>query len=65
MGIYYTIQGIQTGTLWQAEGCVGEWVDGGKEVLEVGDMGVPMADPCWCTTETTKFYKAIILQLKV
>ena len=40
------IQGIQTGTLRQAEGWVGGEVDKGREVLEVGDMGVPMADSC-------------------
>ena len=27
---------------------------GGREVWEEGYMGVPMADSCWCVTETHK-----------
>ena len=48
MGIYYLIQGTQTGALWQAEG----WNGKGDEsvVWERGDMDVPMADS-WCMTE--------------
>ena len=26
----------------------------GREVWEGGDMGVPMADSCWCMTENHK-----------
>jgi len=37
MGICCMTQGTQTGTLWQAEG---------RDVLEGGDIGVPMADSC-------------------
>ena len=29
-----------------------DWV--GREVWEGGDMGVPMADSCWCLTENHK-----------
>ena len=25
---------------------------GGKEVQEEGDLGIPMADSCWCLAET-------------
>ena len=40
-------------------------VGGGREVLEGGDICIPMADSCWCMTEPTQYYKAIILQLKL
>ena len=52
----------QIGALWQAEG----WDEkrDGKEVWEGGDMGITMADSCWCMTENHKILKAIILQLK-
>ena len=33
-------------------GCDGE--GDGREVWEGGDMGVPMADSCWCLTENNK-----------
>ena len=36
----------------------------GREVQEGGDICIPMADSCCSLTETTKFCKAIILQLK-
>ena len=42
---------------WDGEGFA-------RKVWEGGDMGVPMADSCWCLTKTTKSCKAIILQLK-
>ena len=29
---------------------VGDW----RELLEGGDMGVPMADSCWCMTEKSQ-----------
>ena len=45
-------QGTQTEILWQAE----EWdgKGGGREVLEGGDMGVPVADSYWCVTKKHK-----------
>ena len=27
-------------------------MEGGREVQEGGDIGIPMADSCWCMTET-------------
>ena len=42
MGICCVTQETQTGALQQAEGWDGE--EGGREVWEGGDMGVPMAD---------------------
>ena len=49
-------QGIQIGALWQSRG-----VGGGERWRKVqeggdkgGDMGVPMADSCWCLTENNK-----------
>ena len=62
MGIFYTTQGAQTGALWQAERWDGE--EDGREVRKGGDMGALMADSYWYMTETTKFCKAITLQLK-
>ena len=35
-----------------------------REVWEGGDTGVPMAGSCYVWQKTTKFCKAIILQLK-
>ena len=32
---------------WDGEG-------NGREVQEGGDMGIPMADSCWCLTENNK-----------
>ena len=52
MGICRMTQGIQTGALWQAEGCDGE--GDGRGVWEGGDMGVPMADSYWCMPENYK-----------
>ena len=52
MGICCMIQETQTGALWQAEGWDGE--GDGMDVREGGDMGVPMADSCWCMTENHK-----------
>ena len=49
MGICSVTQGTQTGALQQAEGWGGE--GDGREVWEGGDMGVPMADSCWCMTK--------------
>ena len=48
MGICCMTQGTQTGVLWQSRslGWGGRW--------EGGDMGVPMADSCWCLTENNK-----------
>ena len=48
MGISCMAQGTQTGVLWQSRslGWGGRW--------EGGDMGVPMADYCWCLTENNK-----------
>ena len=31
-----------------------DWEGDGREVREGGDMGVPMADSCWCLTENNK-----------
>ena len=45
-------QGPQTGALWQAERWGGEGE--GIEVSEGGDMGVSLADSCWCMTENHK-----------
>ena len=45
-------RGTQREALWQAEGSDGE--GDGKEAQEGGDLGVPMADSCWCTTENHK-----------
>ena len=55
-------QGNQTGALWQAEGWGGEGE--GREILEGGDIGVPVADFNDVWQKTTKFCKAIIIQLK-
>ena len=52
MGICCMAQGTQTGALWQSKGLDGE--GDGKEVREGGDMSVPMADSCWCMTESHK-----------
>ena len=52
MGICCMTQGTQTGALWKAEGWGGE--GDGRKVQEGGDMGVPMADSCWCKTENHK-----------
>ena len=52
MGICCMTQGTQTGALWQAEGWAGE--GDGREDWEGEDMGVPMADSCWCITENHK-----------
>ena len=43
---------LKQGTLWQAEGLGGK--GDGREVWEEGDMGIPMADSCWCMTENHK-----------
>ena len=40
-GLYDNLEG------WDGEG-------DGREVQERGDMGVPMADSCWCLTENHK-----------
>ena len=56
MGICCMTQGTQTGALWQAEGWDGK--GDGKEVWEGGDMGVPMADSCWCMTENHKILQS-------
>ena len=43
---------------WDGEG-------DGREASEGGDMGVPMANSCWCMTKkNTRFCKANIFQLK-
>ena len=47
MGIFCMIQGTQSGALWQAEGWGGE--EDGSEVLEGGNMDVPMADSLFMT----------------
>ena len=55
MGICYMTQGTQTGFLWQSTKVptfVGE--GDGWEVLEGGNMGIPMADYWWCMTENHK-----------
>jgi len=43
---------------WYGEG-------GRKEVQEGGDVGILLADSCWCLMETNTICKAIILQLKI
>ena len=54
MGICCVTQGTET----QAEGSVTGWGVGwggdGREAQEGGEMGVPMADSCWCMTEIHK-----------
>ena len=52
VGICCIAQGTQTGALWQVEG----WDEEGdrRKVQEGGDMGVPVADSCWCLTENHK-----------
>ena len=50
MGICCVTQGAQTGALWQPRGV--RWGRGGREVLEGGDICIPMADSCWCMAET-------------
>ena len=54
-------QETQTGALYQTRGVGwgGRWEGGSK-----GRGYMSKADLCWCLTETTKFCKAIILQLK-
>ena len=52
MGICCMTQGAQTGALWQSRRL--GWEGDGREVREGGDMGVPMADSCWCLTENNK-----------
>ena len=42
---------------WDGEG-------DGREFQKGGGICIPMTDSCWGLTENTKFYKAIILQLK-
>ena len=29
-------------------------MEGGKETQEGGDIGIPMADSCWCMAETKR-----------
>ena len=55
-------QETQTGALYNLEGCNGE--GDGREVQKGGDICVPMADHAEIRQKTTKFCKAIILQLK-
>ena len=52
MGICSMTQETQTGALWQLPGWGGE--GDGREAWEGGDMDVPMADSCWCMTESHK-----------
>ena len=53
MGICCMTKRTQTGLCDNLEGWNGE--GDGREVQEGGDMGVPMADSCWCLTEQQKF----------
>ena len=52
MRICCMTQGAQTWTLPKAEGWGGEEDEG--EIQEGGDMGILMADSCWCMTENYK-----------
>ena len=56
MGIFCMTQGTQTGALWQAEGWGGK--GDGREVLEGGDIGVPMLNSCWCMIDNHKILKS-------
>ena len=50
MWICRVTQGIQSGALQRPKGWGGE--GSGREVHEGGDIGVPVADSCWCLAET-------------
>ena len=50
MWICRVTQGIQSGAPQQPKGWGGE--GSGREVQEGGDIGVPVADSCWCLAET-------------
>ena len=55
MDICCVTQGTQDcQALWQSRrvGLEGD----GKDVREGGDMGVPMANSCWCMTENHKIW---------
>ena len=65
MDIYNTICKIDSQwefTVWLRERTQGlcDWLEGWdgerarREVQEGGDMGVPMADSCWCRSESHK-----------
>ena len=54
--------GNSNGLCINLEGWDGEGVE--REVQKGGDICIPMADSCWVWQKTTKFCKAIILQLK-
>ena len=40
-------------------------VGSGREVQKGGDIGIPMADSCWCMAGTNTIFKAIIFQLNI
>ena len=50
MGICSMIQGLKPGLCNNPVGWDGE--GGGKDVQERGDIGISIADSCWCLAET-------------